>query len=423
MVIRKDDNSIRGKAIFCLALVRVMVAVVESVSHTGNRAAEALIATYGSAPVLTTTEAESAIARLEKALVDCEDSCLTFRIKYRIGVICFKADMMDASKDRFLSLVNDPECPELIHICGLNMIGQISRLAGRNSQALGAFERLANLLEKRLSIGGGYAANPALPKLLCLTLFAKGEISELSRDYAAAIAEYDRVLRILSENKNEFFVCRYAPLANDRICRLYLQQADVNSYRRRAEALIADYPEYYRTPVVKLEVACVKFLQSASADVEFADGGFSAPAEVIAWLKSSSHKTLGEQIVNTFETLCRGYEPSSYGGVLLYYHYAWLLDTLGKKDRALDLLARICSRDIGDISSGFLPKSSEETVQDYAKIQRAVMLGERADYEEALQVLDRLRAHPDKSHISELGKSVREGIEILRREVRPYESQ
>jgi hypothetical protein len=63
-----------------------------------------------------------------------------------------------------------------------------------------------------------------------------------------------------------------------------------------------------------------------------------------------------------------------------------------------------------------------EAVQEYARIQSAIMLGEKGDYTDALRVLRSLRKHPDKSHLSELAKSVTESIEILKREVPKDES-
>ena len=73
------------------------------------------------------------------------------------------------------------------------------------------------------------------------------------------------------------------------------------------------------------------------------------------------------------------------------------------------------------ISSCFQDESREkaiaETVREYAKIQYAIMAGEKADYNEALKVLGSMRSHSDNSHISELAESVAKSIEILKREI------
>jgi tetratricopeptide (TPR) repeat protein len=412
------------RLIFCISLVVAIILVGDRVSlAAGKTSAEVLIATYRSSATITPAEAKSAVARLVTVLADCEDIYLAFRIKYRIGVMYFKAGMMRMSKARFLQIANDSKCPELIRACSFNMIGQISRLGAENKEALEAFNQVANLLEQRSFAGREYTPNSTLTKLWCSALLSKAEIFEFQQDYTASITEYSRLLHALSQNKNKDMSSLYAPLANYKISQLYLQRGDIDKYIEIVEALTGDYPEYHRTPLVKLELECIKFMKSISANLEFLkDGSFAAPAHLIANLKDSKSGTSAESIVNEFDELCSKYQ-NTCEGIFLQYHYAWLLDALGKKHKAAEILARIFTMDIAYTSNKSQEKVIAEIVREYAKIQYAIMAGEKADYKEALKVLGSLPTDPDKSHISELVKSVNKSIQILKREVPKNENK
>ncbi|MHC4479016.1 MAG: hypothetical protein ACYTEL_25605 [Planctomycetota bacterium] len=423
MDIRKG-GSLSCRSILCLVLAGAIGVIAERVSFAGNKAAaEVLIATYKSAPALTTDEAELAVSRLEKTLFDCGDSYLSYRIKYRIGLLYFKAHMVEASKAKFRQSANDPCCPELVHIFSFNMIGQISRLTGKNREALEAFEQVAGLLEKRSSRTGEFTAGSVLARLWCSALVSKAEIYELAQDYAASITEYNRLLHILSGNKDNFLLPRYAPLLNDRMSQLHLRQRNLDKYLELAEALTTEYPQYYRTPIVKLEIECVKYLTSAAGDFEFVNGSFSAPAHAIARLKSSMEESLVQRMVDMLDGLRQEYRHTAYGGFLLHYHYARLLDSLGAKDKAIEVLAPICSAETVAPTTKPCRRKVMETVQEYARVQSAIMLGERADYKQASRRLGSLRVHPDESHILQLAKSVRKSLETLKREVYTSEKE
>ncbi|HUW18898.1 MAG TPA: hypothetical protein VMW16_06310 [Sedimentisphaerales bacterium] len=385
-------------------------------------AVNALAASYKSVPAVTIAEAKAAVSRLEKALVDCGDAYIGFRIRYRTGVICFKARMMETSEARFSQIANEPNCPELIRICSFNMIGQITRLEGRDREALAAFDRAANLLEQRLAVGPEHCDNPAMVKLCCSVLFSSAEICEQRREYAAAITAYSRLLRVLSKSKNIDLLKQYGPLAIDRISQLYLRQGRVAKYMEMGDTLITNYPEYYRVPIVELEIECVKVLKVVAADCDLSGGGFGAPAQAIGYIKNSGEKTSAGPIVDKLDRLCRKYQ-TTYGGILLQYHYAWFLDALGEKDKAMKVLGRIASIDFGGSNHKFWESRIIETTQEYAKTQYAVMLTEKEDYGEALRVLGSLRTHPDKSHIAELANSLTNCIQILKREVPKNENE
>jgi tetratricopeptide (TPR) repeat protein len=386
-----------------------------SPADTG-RAVETLIATYRLPDAMAPSEAESAIDTLKRALDACEDSYLAFRIRYRIGVIYFKAGMIGASEAEFRLIADDPKCPELIRACSLNMTGQISRLSGEHGEALEAFDKLASILKRRLSSDNERASKSAMVKLCCSAVLSRAEIYDLQRNYAAGIAEYGRLLGLLNQIEDRDMSNRYAPLANDRMSQLYLCRGNIDKYTQLANALTVSYPEYARTPMISLESACVEFLSNISTKTEFPLGSFDAPARVIASVKSSNVKIPVQSIVNKLSSLSRKYKDTE-GGILLLYHYAWLLDTTGEKDKAAKIFARISHNDGANASDGAREKAVTRSIQEYATIQYAIMAGEKANYREALRALSGLRNLPDKSHALKLVESVTKGIQTLRREV------
>jgi tetratricopeptide (TPR) repeat protein len=330
---------------------------------------------------------------------------------YRTGVIYFKANKQDDAKAVFRQTAGDANCPDLIRICCFNMTGQISRLQGNDKEALEAFEQAAKLLESK-----EHNASPEFVRLLCLVLFARGEIYEVQESYSQSISEYNRLIQVLRQNSNSETAGRYIPPAGDRISQAYLRMGDVNSYIKNAEELSADYPQYYRIPVIKLEVECVKFLKSHCVNFDPFKGSFSAPAQLIAYFKDSKDSNSAQEIMTTFDNICKEYS-SGYDRILLQYHYAWLLDTLGEKNKAAKIFAMISAAKIPDNEDKPCEKVILETVAEYARIQLAILLGERADYTEALRILSTMQTHPDKSHISELAKSIGKNLETLKREV------
>jgi tetratricopeptide (TPR) repeat protein len=378
--------------------------------------AEALIASYDLPPTISAAQAKSVVAGLEKALALCEDSYLATRIEYRIGVLYCKAHLLEAARTRFSQIAHDTRRPELIRACSLNMVGQTSRMLGRDTGALDAFSRLAALAERRLSPDSNSTDGSALEKLVCAALISRAEILEAAGDYESAIAEYARAIRSLKGNTDSELLTSYGPLANDRASQLYLRLGDVDEYLRAVERLATDYPRYYRAPVAKFEAECVKFLKKLFPGSQFVNGSLDAPAVAIGYVKNSKKETQGQELVGALERLCREH-PGGYGEVLLQYHHAWLLDTLGRKDEALEILTRICSEDVVNADDKSAKSLILQTIQEYATIQSAIMLGEKTDYTEALRLLGTLGKHPDESHISVLAGSLSQGLQILRREV------
>jgi tetratricopeptide (TPR) repeat protein len=381
-------------------------------------AAEVLIATYELPPAITPERAELVIAALKKAQADCKDNYLSFRIKYRIGVIYFKAGMSEAAKARFEQIVNVPDCPELIRACSLNMTGQISRLRGENKIAPDAFEKAAVLFEQNTKNNRELATSSVYTKLLYSALFSRAEIFELERDFKASITEYNRLLNVLGQDDNGKV---YMPFIIDKISGLYLRLGEIDDYIKFAEGLIRNYPQYYRVPVIELEIECVKFLRNVSENPEFNDGSFTAPAQTITYLKESKSKNSAQHIFQKLDELCKKHR-NSYAGILLRYNYACFLDAVSDKEKAAEELARVFSDNVIDTDGKSLQKAIEN-IREYAKIQYAIISSERSDYKQALRVLSSLTDHPSNSDISELAKSVTESIQILRREVLTNENE
>lgn len=411
------NDSYRTNVTFLLVFIPVMLGVTKRASLADTKTAvKTLVDTYKFSDVIAPPEAESAIADMKRVLDDSKDNYLAFRIKYRIGVIYFRAGKTVNSEDEFRNIAEDPKCPVTIRACSLNMIGQISRLRGENEQALNAFNKLIDVLKQLISSDKEHASNFAMTKLWCSSVLSKAEIYELQRNYAAGINEYSRLLGLLSQTKDSGMFGRYTPLANDRMSQLFLRQGDTDKYMKLAKVLTKTYPKYPRAPIVGLELACVEFLNSVSANTEFTSGSFTAPARMIALIKSSNETIPVQNIVNKLQRLCSEYQDIE-GSNLLQYHYAWLLDALGDKDKAAEIFARISSNN--GVNSRDEPGGTAvaKSIQDYATIQYAIMAGEKTDYKDALRALSGLRTHPSKSHISELAESITKGIETLKREV------
>ena len=407
---RSDSYSLMS----CLVLTLAIITSAHGVSLADDETvAEVLVTTYKLPRTITPQQAELAVAGLKKAQADCEDNYLSFRIRYRIGVIYLKAGMLESAKIRFEQIANDPRCPKTIRACSLNMVGQISRLRGDNKTVLDVFKKVADQFEQHQRNNRKSTDNTIYAKLLCSALFSRAEVFEQQQNFIASIKEYRRLLNVLERDENGEVIDKYAPLINDRISQLCLRLGDIGNYFKFAEAIIRDYPQYYRTPIVELEIECVRFLSSVSTNPEFTDGGFTAPAQVITYLKDSEEKSSTRHIFQKLEALCKEYQ-NTYTGILLHYHYACFLDAVGDKEKATNMLAWVFSDSVTNAES---ERKAIKYIQEYAKIQYAVTSTEMADYRQALRVLSSLQPQPDGSHISELTKSVTESIHILRREV------
>lgn len=381
-----------------------------------SQAITTLTKTYELGSALSTEEAQRIVQNLDEVLVDCEDVYLVFRIKYRIGIIYFKSNELKKSMEQFMKILKDSKCPENIEALSLNMIGQISRMEGKNSDALNAFQKVMNILEKSIQNDEEFTNDLSLMKVWVSAIISRAEIFELQRNCLESINQYNYFLHILKEIESKDLYDQYYAFVNDKVSQLYLQTGDIEKYLISAKSIFTNSPEYTRMPLIKLEMECVKFLSVKHKGIEFPNGSFEAPALLIADIKNTDDKTQFQDAVEVFDKLCEEYKNDN-GADLLLYHYAWLLDTIGNKDKASEIFLQIISQDDKNEKNEGKKLEIKLTIQEYAKIQYAIMAGEKGKYNEALKVLNTLRSYSENSHLSELSKSVMESIKTLKREV------
>ncbi len=362
---------------------------------------------------ITFQEASQTIDRLEKTPKACEKSYAYFESKYRLGLSYFKAHMMSEAKTEFLQITNDPNCPEIIHIFGLNMAGQISRLMGENNDALEVFDQLLKIVEQ--SSSNTLFVNPVLVKLGCCALIARAEIYDFNRNFDLSIAQYNRLLSFLNRNQDTNLLNHYKPFVSDRISQLLLKNGDFEKYWNSAQTLTTTYPHYYRTPVIKLEMECTSLLKTIDPNSSFSDGSFESPAQTIFYFKNSQDQIRARPFMNKLQMLCGEYQ-NTYGDILLRYHYAWLLDTFDEKNEAAKTFEQVFSADILNANK-LESKAIIETVKNYARIQYVILLKEKGDYREALNALPILETQSNNSHLTEITNSVRRNVQTFMREV------
>ena len=182
--------------IVLLLLIALMAALCVGADGDGPESVRLLRSTYDSADVLTAQEAEVLLERLKKALAACNDDDLAWRIRYRLGVIYFKAGRMAEAQSVFEKIAATSRAPDLIQACCLNMAGQTARLQGRDEEALAAFARLAVLTERLLAGEQSDILPAVLRRLWCGALIGRAEICESHGDAPAAAVEYERVLQV-----------------------------------------------------------------------------------------------------------------------------------------------------------------------------------------------------------------------------------
>jgi len=385
--------------------------------------AEILRSTYPSAVVLRPSAAREIGERLTHALSQCRDSHLACRLHYRQGVIYFKAGMMQDAETVFEALVTLSESPDLVRVCSLNMIGQIARLQGDNTAALGRFERLAELCEALVAKHPDDASLGAYRRLWRAALIGQAEIHEFHRDYAAGAAAYERLLNAGEHFEDARWLAHDGPFVLDRLSRLYLQMGNTAKYLELTASLAALHPAYERMPAVALERMCVDLLQHTGERFDVSGGAFQAPAHVVACLRRNPTAPWVPGALNAVEALCRKYRAAP-DGALLDYHHAWMLDAAGRYDEAIQAAARVAS--IGDTEAvaeaqGAGPSYINE-LRKYAAVQQAIMLTEKAGYREALQRLASLLLDAEaEPHLSQLVESMTHCIQTLKREVSSHD--
>ncbi len=363
-------------------------------------------------------QARRTIDDLVRELSLCRNEGTAQYLRYYLGVAQFKAGLIAEAAAAFTLLARAPQAPEFLRICSLNMVGQIARLQGEHDKALQAFADLVDWAGKWPALDPNDRSRPIRYTLWRAALISRAEIQESRQDLAAAAAEYDRVLQGAQNHPPDKADANQVPLVMDRLSQLCLQMQDTGRYLNLTADLAARFPTYPRTPMIELERVCVEALRDVPLTEEYPPGTLYAPARFIAHLRRSGTAGAAEAALNSIERLCRKYEGISLG-LVLNYDYAWMLDAVGRRDQAIDVLGRITAP--GKPAGAVAPEvtlSQEDVLCRYAVLQRALLLAERKDYDKALEILASLPPAPDKkSHVSGLAESITRNVQTLKREV------
>ncbi len=408
MGIRKKGNLIK------LVVLVLVVLTNGSVSSSKPLARQSLLLSYKVPDKISSQRALDIIDTLERFLVNCDDDYLECRIRYRTGVLYFKAGMEDEAVKRFLSVAHKEDCCAEIRVCSFNMAGQILQMSGDYSKALEVYDELIETAKRQREGSEPGAFSPAVEKLLLLSIFSRGRLYQMDGNYSAAISEYKRVSGLF-KGKDFEGVDNYIALAEDMVSQLYLKQDDTAGYLKTAGDLIEAFPDYYRTAVIKLERECVRFLKENSYKISFPGGSFSAPARLIAYFREERGEGEKQEVAELLEGLCEQ-EQEGFGGFLLRYHYACLLDFLGDKERSIELFSQVCSLDTDEITDDESQRRICEIIRNYSKLQRVIIMGDMGDYNRCLELLSTLDIPPDDGHLTDLLKSIKKDIKTLKRE-------
>ena len=446
MAIPRNDNCSPRSVAFCAGLALCAVLGVRA----GEPTASPVRPSPGLSPaVMTPQAAEETVARLRLVLQGCRDDNVAGNIRYSIGVTYFKAGMMAQALATLEPIASTTQGSDLLRACSWNMVGQIRRLRGENARAADAFGRLADLCAPPPAPAA--AAHPAFRQLRGAALISRAEIRALQKDYAAAAADYERLLQTETGPATDEGTPDPRPLVMDRLSQLYLQQRDPNRYLHVTTTLLARFPAYGRTPVVELENLCVRVLQDVQPTLAYPQGALYAPVQVTAYLRRPQATRPAAPILADVEQICRKHRHTGMS-VLLEYLFAGMLDAAGRPDQALDVLARLPppgpptegaapetgppdteenpkpeARNSGTGGSATRPAeaqdsaslpSRDEVLREYAVLQRALLLTEKRSYSEALQLLASLPSDPEtRPHLARLSASLVTNIQTLKREV------
>ena len=375
--------------------------------------AQALAKSYGLPGKFTAETAQLTIDELNNLLQTCENNELACRIKYQIGMLYFKTDELAKSCGYFAELSRLPQCPELIKLCSLNMAGQIHRMEARDNDALEAFKDVIEFSAKYPVQDPNKIEQ--LPQMLRqAAFFARAEIYQYQQKYQQAIEEYKKLGEDIE--KAGYQASDHGAVAMDRLSQLYIMSGEADNYIEISQTLLKKYPGYYRNAIINFETEAVAFLNKQQAKVDFSRGSIDAPVKLILFLKDNKKKEQTEKFVKLLHDLKNQYQ-GTYSGVAISYHYAWLLDAVGKKQEAITIFEGIgkdsCKAVPQQDGTGFLLA----TLTDYARLQQSILLGEAGNYKNALEAIGSVVRDPNNAHVSELAGSIEKSLETLKREV------
>jgi len=411
---KKDDSQDRSIKVMVLGLLLLFVCSANSLGEEGPP--YGLL--EGSSAVDTSVlpaDVKADINELEEMLKTGEDMGLRSRLAYRIGVLHFKNQAFSQAR-LYLSAVDaDAECGGAVRACALNMLGQTSRLQADVPGALEAFGRLTDLLQG-MNISNSDSSFAWTLRLLSSAIISRAELFQLQNDIPRAIKAYASLTEWLDSHSANPLCLPYLALALDRESQLNLQQGNVAEYLDIAGAIARRCPQYHRTGIIQWEIECVSLLKRSFADIDFTNGSIMAPALIIERLDRFSDKEAIDHIIKTTGQLCIKYQ-GSYSGLILQYHYAWLLDRAGRSEQALEQFSGLSNITIRTVSMDPLHEHVISTLQGYAGIQQAMMMGEKGEYRKGLQIINAVKHENEGTHSKKLKESVSNCLEILNREV------
>jgi tetratricopeptide (TPR) repeat protein len=396
----------------------MMLVISASGTADDDMATQVLKTSYELPSDASQKEHDTMIKELEQALPQCQDPFVASRVRYRLGVLHFQVGRLVEANRLFEALGSNPDCPIKVKLASLNMTGQTYRLIGESTKAIGAFDRLLTLLAEETTLTR--EDNASWAKLACLAGFSMAEIHQYREEYASSIEAYLRVMTFLAKQESAKLIQEYSPLALDRISQLHLTQGNCDEYTQYIRKLVAEFPAYDRIPMIELEAKCVEFSRNHDIKVDFSTGSPRVPVQVIGWTKNMFDKSQAAELAEAFRSICQKYLSTIWID-LLNFHLASLLDAMDRGRDAAEVFATIASVDHADSSISPKRKAVLQSIQNYATIQLAIVLGEQGKYPEALRILRATGSQPNQSHLAGLVGSVEKNLQSLAREVRNSE--
>lgn len=419
MAIQSNDNYGEKRSVYFPIYLVLFIGILSGLAR-GETLDLSIQETPQQEEIAQASQESSGISCMRQKLAVCKDTSLASGLTYKIGTMCFNEGKLPEAQKEFSQLQNDTQCPKAIQFLSLNMLGQIYRLTARNDDALKAFKDMQSLFISAKGSLGDELSDRESKKIVCFGMFGRAEIYEALQDYKSSIAEYENMIRFFKKWANNGSLKKYEPLAEDRISQLFLREGQIEKYLEHADVVLKNYPDYSRVPLFKLEVVCVKFAKTNNLKLNYSLGVSCVPVQVIGKVRSLPDKSKVKPLADEFDRICLESAKSPLG-ILMNYHYAWLLDAAGQTDRA------------GQVFNGIYANAQKTGVNkaeailgdipEYARIQHAIILCEKAKYSTAQNVLDEVSSNSSNPHIAKLKESVKDSVRILEREVGAYESK
>lgn len=415
---KKESSSLR--TVLILTVVFVILSATCAVTGNNSSPTNILIDSYSINDKTLPSELEKIASNLKRTLKACENSELAFRIKYRIGILQYKAGKLSDACVGFEQTASEANCPLPVRISSLNMAGQIHRLSGQTKRSLESFDRLLKTTEKCLAAKSD-EVSPAILKLAALAAFGRAEVYQQQEDYKPARQEYKKLINILQHTEQEEFD-GYKAIAKDRLSQMYLMDGDSTNYLDVSRDIVKSHPKYFRIALIEFEIVALELLLQANADTKFPRGSFDVPAKLITYAKDNPKDKKIAGVMSWLKKYNTNHE-NNYSTTLLNYHFAWLLDITGKHKEAAEIFDRISqANSINNIKPEFLIPLLKD-LSNYACLQRATILGEIGEYNAAIKSAQSISDNINNAHLSGLTESITEGLAILKREVPKNESK